>query len=146
LKASATPGLGPLGEQAGNLLKSLPPVQQDSDAAVMAALGDINLSKGDPASALPFFRRASELEPSSGEYAMFFGIALKQMDPVGAARELRRAIELDASLERAYLELSALYEREGKASDAVDVLNGYLKWNPQSILGRLTKEGLTKTK
>ncbi len=146
LKASATQGLEPLGEQADNLLKSLPQAQQDNDAAVLAALGDINLSKGDPRAALPFFRRACELEPSSGEYAMFLGITLKQTDATEAARQLRRAIKLDASLERAYLELSALFQSKGKSGDAVDVLNDYLKWNPQSILARLTKQGLTKAK
>jgi Flp pilus assembly protein TadD len=112
---------------------------------VNAALGDINLAQGHAPAALACFRRACELEPSSGEYAMFLGIALKQTDPVAAARELRRAIRLDASLERAYLELSGLYQTEGKTRDAVDVLNGYLKWNPQSILVRLTEQGLTKT-
>ncbi len=142
LKASATPGLASLANQAGNLLKSLPPVQLDDDAVVNAALGDINLSRNDAAAAVPFFRRACKLEPSSGEYAMFLGIALKQTDPAGAIRELRRAISLDASLERAYLELSALYQSESHSSDAADVLNDYLKWNPQSILVRLTKEGL----
>ncbi len=146
LKASSTPRLRSLGEQAGNLLKSLPPAQQNNDAVVMAALGDVNLSQGRVAAALPFFRRACELEPSSAEYAMFLGITLKQIDQVGAVRELRRAIKLDSSLERAYLELSTLYEREGKSSDAASVLNEYQRWNPQNILVRLTKEGLGKAK
>ena len=146
LRASATVGLAALGSEAGELLKNLPAGQRDNDPVVMAAFGDLNLSQGNTAAALPFFRRASELEPSSGQYAMFFGIALKQTDPAGATHELRRAIELDSSLERAYLELSALYGMEGRANDALEVLNTYLKWNPRSILVRLTKEGLAQPK
>lgn len=144
LQASANSGFQQLGDIGGSLLRSLPPSQQNDDAAVVAALGDISLSQGRPADALLFFRRACELEPSSAEYAMYLGISLKQnADPAGTARELRRAIQLDPSLERSYLELSALYAKEGKLSEANDVLSDYLKWNPQSILFRMTKDALT---
>lgn len=59
---------------------------------------------------------------------------------------MRRAIELDPSLERSYLELSALYAKAGKSSEAKQVLDEYLKWNPQSILVRLTRNTLTAGK
>jgi len=144
LEASANAGFQQLGALAGNLLRSLPASQQNDAAAVVAALGDLELSQGHLAQALRFFRRACELEPSSGELAMYLGISLKQnADAEGAAGELRRAIQLDPSLERAYLELSAIYAKDGKLSEARDVLNGYLKWNPLSILVRLTRETLT---
>jgi Cytochrome c554 and c-prime len=147
LEASARPGFQHLGDLAENLLKSLPPSQQNGDAAVLAALGDISLSRADAADALAFFHRACELEPSWGEYAMYLGISLKQnADPAGAVRELRRAIQLDPSLERSYLELSALYAKEGRLSEANDVIADYLKWNPQSILFRITKEALASGK
>jgi predicted CXXCH cytochrome family protein len=126
-----------------NLLSGLSDSQRNEDGAVMAALGDMNLSSGHAVEAAAFFRRAYELDTSSGWYAMLWGISLKQNeDPTGAERELRRAIKLDPSLERAYLELSALYTKKGKFGEAKEVLGQYLKWNPQSILVRLARNTL----
>ena len=133
-----------LEDLAGDLLTKLPASQQNEDGAVLAALGDMNLSRGRAAEAAALFRRAYELDTSSGRYAMLLGISLRQnADPTGAERELRRAIELDPSLERSYLELSALYAKEGKLGEAKEALGEYLKWNPQSILVRLARNTLT---
>ena len=142
-EAAADAKSGQLKDLARNRLSELPAAQQNEDSAVMAALGDLNLSSGHTAEAAASFRRASELDASSGRYAMLWGISLKQNeDPTGAERELRRAIEIDPSLERAYLELSALYTKEGKVREAKEVLGQYLKWNPQSILVRLARNTL----
>ena len=134
-------------DRAESILSGLPVSQRNEDAAVMAALGEMNLSRGRAAEAVRLLWRACELDTSSGRFAMLLGIALKQTaDTEGAQRELRRAIELDPSLERSYLELSALYAKAGKLSEAREVLDEYLKWNPQSILVRLTRNTLTAVK
>jgi tetratricopeptide (TPR) repeat protein len=74
---------------------------------------------------------------------VYLGIALKRKgDFKEAVPALRNAIAVDASLQRAYLELSTLYSRLGKLNEAADVLKEYLKWNPHSILIRSTLEGL----
>lgn len=146
LAASANAALQKFGDLGGSLLKSLPSRQQRSDAAVMAALGGVSLSRGSFASAQEFFSRARELDPTSGEYAMYLGIVLRQSGDSAAAHELAQAIELDHSLQRAYLELSTLYAKAGKYSEAKAVLSQYLAWNPQSILVRLTRKALAPAK
>jgi tetratricopeptide (TPR) repeat protein len=147
LAASADSAGGPFGEMGENLLKKLPASQRDDDPAALAALGDISLAQGHAADAAPFFRRASELDSSSGEYALYLGIALKQNgDLPGASEQWKRAIQLDPSLQRAYLELSALYAKQKRFAEAKATLDEYLKWNSQSILVRLTREALPDSK
>jgi Flp pilus assembly protein TadD len=125
------------------LLNALPPAQQESDAALSAALGSMKWREGHVSEALALLRRARELEPASGEYAMNLGLVLKQnADLAGAERELKDAIQLGPSLQRAYLELAELYRKEGKSSEAKEVLRQYLDLNPQSILVQLTERTL----
>jgi Flp pilus assembly protein TadD len=110
----------------------------------MATLGNAALSQARDAEALSFFRRARELDPSSGEYALFLGMALERnADLAGARTELEQAIQLDHSLQRAYLELSAIDVKQGRISDASSVLSKYLEFDRQSILVRLTRQTLT---
>ena len=127
----------------GKLLASLPVSQQHDDASVNVALGNIALSEGQPEEAATFFRRASYLDASSARFAMLLGVALKQNGhSEEAIRELRRAVQLDPSLERSYLEISSLYAKEGKLKEAREILDEFLKWNPKSILVRLTRNTL----
>ena len=132
-----------LATASSELLEALPPVQRDSDPVVLAALGNEALARGDAGSAEAFFRRASLLDPADGEYALSLGLALKQKgDLAGAAVALQDAVARDASLQRAYLELSALYAKQGNRREAADALTGYLHWNPQSVLVRSTLDSL----
>lgn len=141
------------GENSGNrrhvdlgrkLLASLPLSQLNDDASVNGALGDIALAEGRPGEAANFFRRGSELDKSSARFAMLLGVALKQDAHFDEAiSSFRRAIRLDPSLERSYLELSSLYAKEGKLNEAREILDEFLKWNPKSILVRLTRNSLT---
>ena len=145
LEAAENTGNRRSAEEGDELLKSLPMSQLNNDASVNAALGDINLSKGLTREALRCFGRASELDSSSARFAMLLGVALKQnANSDGAIRELRRAIQLDPSLSRAYLELSSLYAKQGRRAEAREILDEFLKWNPQSLLGRLTRSTLGK--
>jgi Flp pilus assembly protein TadD len=143
VRASQSNVLGRLSEVASALLKRLPLPQQNADPEVVAALGDAALSQARIADGLSFFRRARELDPSSAAYALYLGIALKRNgDLDGARSELQQAIQLDHSLQRAYLELSAIDVQQGRISDATSVLDQYLELDPQSILVRLTRETL----
>jgi len=135
------------GEIGGTLLNGLPPSQQNGDAAVLAALADVALSQGRVADSISLFRRARALDPSSAEYALYLGIALKQNKDLAEARsQLEQAIHLDHSLQRAYLELSAIYVKEGRPDEAASILDQYLALDPESILLRLTKQSLTAGK
>ncbi len=143
LEASALPGLHSLGDVGGSLLQQLPATQLDSDPVVLAALGDTALSGGRLEESEALFRRATQLAPTHAEYAMYLGIVLKQKgDLTEAARMLESSMEIDVSLQRAYLELSALYSKQGETREATDVLNRYLKWNPRNILVRSMLESL----
>ena len=143
MRASQNPHFRGFGEAGATLLKGLPLSQQNADPEAMAAQGDAALSQGHTADALSFFRRARELDPSSAEYALYLGIALERnADLAGARSELQQAIQLDRSLQRAYLELSAIDVKQGRVSDAASVLDQYLQFDPQSILIRLTRETL----
>jgi predicted CXXCH cytochrome family protein len=147
VEAGSNSGEQELSEAGGTILESLPASQRNTDAVVSAALGDINLSRGRAVEAAELFRRASELDTTSGRFAMRLGVSLEQSGSSdGAIKELRRAIQLDRSLERAYLELSALYQKTARPREAKEVMAEYLRWNPQSILGRLTERTLTDSK
>lgn len=146
VEAGSNSGDERLSEAGSKILESLPASESRDDAAVNAALGDIELARGRAAEAAALFRRASELDASSGRFAMLLGVSLEKSDTEGAMKELRRAMQLDRSLERAYLELAALYQMDGKPREAQEVLSEYLKWNPQSVLGRLTERTLTGVK
>lgn len=143
LEVSALPAFQSLGDAAGRLLEGLPPDQRDNDPVVLAALGDVALSSGNPEKSVTLFRKASELAPSRAEYLMYLGIALKRKgDLIEAARELKNAVAIDPSLQRACLELSALYAEQRKSQNASAVLNKFLEWNAQSIAVRSALEGL----
>jgi predicted CXXCH cytochrome family protein len=130
-------------QEGGRLLKELPADQRENDAMVLSALGDVALSEGRTKDSQFLFGKAAQLAPDNGEYLMFLGISLKRKgDFADAEKALRKAIAVDASLQRAYLELSAMYSRQGKGKEMADILSEYLKWNPQSILIRSTLEGL----
>ncbi len=143
VQLSASRGLHSLQEEGGRLLEQLPVDQRENDPMVLSALGNVALSEGRTKDSQFLFGKATQLAPASGEYLMYLGISLKRNgDLTDAETALRKAIAVDASLQQAYLELSAMYSRQGKAKERVDILNKYLKWNPQSILIRSTLEGL----
>ncbi len=138
LRAAAIPGQASLGQSAGMLLKTLPAAGQSNDPEMLAAMGDVLMSEKRDDEAAQLFARASQIDSKSGDYALYLGVALAKVNDIeGARKALRRSIDLDPSLERAYLELSALEKHAGNPSGAKNVLADYLKFNPQGILVRL---------
>jgi predicted CXXCH cytochrome family protein len=140
LQAASKHKLQSLGEAGVKLLASLPPSQQNEDPEVLTSLGALMLDQDLTRSAVALCRRAVEKQPENAQNALDLGITLsKSGDLLEAARQFSRAIDLDPSLERAYLELSDLYEKQGQSQQALETLDRYLRWNPQSILIRLAK-------
>jgi tetratricopeptide (TPR) repeat protein len=132
-----------IGQAGIQLLASLPAAQQNDDSEVLSRLGALMVDQNLMHGALALLRRASEREPTSGASALHFAIALRRFGNFDqAVVELNRAIELDPSLERAYLELSALHQQKGQTREAGETLDRFLKWNSQSITARLAKEAL----
>jgi tetratricopeptide (TPR) repeat protein len=85
-----------------------------------------------------------ELRPQSAKAAMNYGIVLQRSgDLAEAERRFKRAIELDVSLKPAHERLAILYKSQGRRQEILDVIDNFLKWNPQDIMFRLQREQLT---
>ncbi|MGI8959001.1 MAG: tetratricopeptide repeat protein [Bryobacteraceae bacterium] len=127
-------------EDAARLLNGLPRDQKDEDPAVLSARAATLLSQGNTEEALLLCRRVVEKRPSSAQYAVYLGMALNRKgDLAGAARELSRAIDLDPSLQDAYVQLVDIYGRQGLTTKVQETIDRYLRWNPQNIWFRLAK-------
>lgn len=115
-----------------------------NDPVAASALGSMLLIEGRTAEAVEWNRRAAEKQPQSADYAFNLAIALHGIgDIAGTERELKRAIELDPSLERPYITLVSLYSEQGRKEDALATIDQYLKWNPQNIKFREQKARLS---
>jgi len=126
-----------------SLLDSLGPATSNDDPLVLEALGSARVIRGDLRGAVALHRRAAEKQPDSADYAFNLAYDLKAAgDLQGAERELRRAIDLDPSLERAYMELALLYYGQQRKPEAMATLDRYLKWNPGSIMFRVQRARL----
>jgi predicted CXXCH cytochrome family protein len=126
-----------------SILENLPPGQANDDPLVLTALGAVRLLRGDIREAVGLHERAAEAQPESADYAVNLAYDLKVAgDSNGAERELKRAMELDPSLERTYMELAILFYDRQRKTEAVATLDRYLKWNPRNIMFRLKKAQL----
>jgi predicted CXXCH cytochrome family protein len=125
------------------LLENLGPGKANEDALVLAALGSARVIRGDVREAVGLHERAAEKQPDSADYALNLAYDLKLAgDSTGAERELKRAIDLDPSLERAYMDLAGLYYDQQRKAEAVATLDRYLKWNPGNIMFRVQRARL----
>lgn len=134
-------------QQAGvSLLEKSEAASAGNDALAASALGSMFLIQGRAQEAVEFNRRAAEERPNSADYAFNLAIALHGVgDLEGTERELKRAIDLDPSLERPYITLFSLYSQQGRREDALATLDRYLKWNPQNIKFREQKAKVSGT-
>lgn len=123
-----------IAREAVHLLLDLPaPVVDDPE--VLSALGSVMLQQQRPKEALQLFSSALQRKPSNASFALYLGIAYASAgDRANAMRALERAIQIDPSLERAYLELAKIDQNA-----RVQTLDRYLKLFPQSIAVRLAR-------
>ena len=71
-------------------------------------------------------RRATELQPDSGFASLSLAIALQNSgDDSGAERQFLHTIDLDPSLQPAWVNLVFLYEKEGKQAEKLAILENY---------------------
>jgi len=119
------------------------PEESKAEPAVLAGLGSVYLKVERAQEALTLFQQAARLKPENAELAMFCGIAREATgDKDGAVHDLRRAIDLDPSLERAYFEISHLEQLRGELIRARLIIESYLKLFPQSLAGRAALDAL----
>ena len=133
-----------LEEEGGRLLEALPEEQRNGDFDALSALEGLMLQRGNLPAAVQLGRRTVELRPQSAKAAMNYGIVLQRSgDLAEAERRFKRAIELDVSLKPAHERLAILYKSQGRRQEILDVIDNFLKWNPQDIMFRLQREQLT---
>ena len=110
----------------------------------LEALGSARVKRGDIREAIGFHTQAVEKQPRSADYAYNLASDLKAVgDFEGAEKQLLRAIGIDPSLQRAYMDLAVLYYNEQRKDDAVATLDRYLKWNPGNIMFRVQRTRLS---
>ena len=144
LQAAGTPGFEDLALSGAKALAEISPNLLPNDGAALAALASVKLSENQSADAVELFKRAEQADSSNAQFALYLGIAAKKAGHGDEAiRALRRSIQLNPSLEKAYLELASLYTQSGQPAAAALVLDNYLQWNKQSILGRITRDSLS---
>ncbi len=147
LVVGGTRGLSALRDTGVKLLESLPPPEKENDPAVLSALVSVSLQRGEPEKAQEFARRATEKQPDSGFASLNLANALQNGgDEASAERQLLHTIDLDPSLQPAWINLAFLYEKRGRPADRIALLERYLKWNPQNIWFRQLKAMLSQQK
>ena len=128
-----------------DLLEALPETEKEKDPAVVSSLISIRLQRRELDQARELAHRATELEPDSAFASLNLSLALQNSgDEQGAERQLLHTIDLDPSLQPAWMNLVLLYQQQGREADRAALVDRYLKWNPQSIWFRKLKAMLPK--
>ena len=110
------------------------------DAALLASSCETLLTPKSTQKALDLCRRSAELQPSHPDRALAFGRALLLSgNTAEAEQQFLRAIRLDPSLKRAYMELWTLYDSRHNNKAMMETADRYLNWNPRGLLFRRLK-------
>jgi len=108
------------------------------DAPVLRALATILFNAGEGKRSIELFRKACALDPKNAEMAVLLATELeKEGDRPDAILELQTSIAIDPSFRKGYIQLAALYAREGEERLRRNTLAQYLEFMPQSIRFRL---------
>ncbi len=101
------------------------------------SLGTRKLSEGQPSAALPFFKRAVELDPKFATAYMWMSVVYDDnREPERAAENIRRAYELRekvSDLERLHIETSYYQNGTGELDKAVPVLELWQQTYPRDV-------------
>ena len=140
LIVGGTHGLNSLRETGVQLLEALPQPEKENDPIVISSLISIRLQRREMEQARELARKLTEVQPDSGFAALNLALALENSgDDAGAEKQLLHTIDLDPSLQAAWVNLVFLYEKQGRQAERAALLDRYLKWNPQNIWFRQLK-------
>lgn len=115
-------------------LETLPADQQSDDPDVLSNLEVVYLKNSAPEKALALAKWAVDSAPRSATFALNLGIAAMRAGRVAEAeQQLLRSIDLNPSLMQAYAELALLYDKQNRVDASKQIVQRFLKWNPQSI-------------
>ncbi len=135
----------PLFDAGVSSLEKIVTTPAGNDPLTVSSLGSMLLVAGRMWGAVVQNRRAAEMEPRSADFAFNLAISLRGVgDAAGEERELKRAIELDPLLQRPYMALFGLYAEQGRRDEARNLLDSYLKLNPQSIQFRAQRAAISQ--
>jgi predicted Zn-dependent protease len=127
------------------LLEALPQSEIENDPIVLSSLVSVKLRNHEVIPAQEFARRAVKLRPDSGIASLDLANALQDSgDAADAERQLLKTIDLDPSLQQAWINLTFLYEKQNRQSDQMAIMNRYLEWNPQNMWFRRLKSILSQ--
>jgi len=140
LVIGGTHGMSSLRDTGVQLLEALPQPEKENDPVVLSSLISIRLQRRELEQARDLARRGTEIQPDSGFASLNLALALQNSgDDAGAEKQLLRTIDLDPSLQAAWVNLVFLYEKQGRQAERAALLDRYLKWNPQNIWFRQLK-------
>jgi Flp pilus assembly protein TadD len=107
------------------------------DFAANFNLGDLLLTKGDAVAALPYFERASKVQPKSPLAASEFGVALASASKMTEAKQqFVRALELDPKFTDARYDLASAQAATGEWQAAAEGFRQVLKDRPDDPKAR----------
>lgn len=145
LIVGGTHGLPSLRNEGVKLLEALPDSEKENDPEVLSSLISVRLKNREAERAKQLALRAIGLQPESVFASMNLANALRESgDQEGAERQLLKTIELDPTYQQAWVDLTFLYEKQGRQADRIAILDRYLKWNPQNIWFRQLKSILAQ--
>ena len=129
-----THGLPSIRNAGVRLLDALPKSATENDPEALSSLISVRLKNRETERAKDLALHAFELQPDSGFASLNLANALREGgDQEGAERQLLKTIEIDPTLQQAWVDLAFLYEKQHREADRIAILDRYLKWNPQSI-------------
>lgn len=110
----------------------------DKDQVADLALISARLKRGETREAQAAIERLKAKDPTKGLPHLLQGQLLARLaDPAGARRAFNGALAADPGFFPAIAQLTAMDVREGKASDAVARLNGYIQKHPNQTEAHL---------
>jgi predicted CXXCH cytochrome family protein len=140
LVIGGTHGQQRLHDEGVKLLEALPAEEKERDPAVLSSLVSSFLQRREFDAAKKYARRAVEVQPDSAFASLSLAIVLQNSgDDAEAEKQFLHTIDLDASLQPAWVNLVFLYDKLGRARDKAALLDRYLAWNPQNIWFRQLK-------
>ena len=140
LIVGGTHGISSLHDSGAKMLEALPKEEKRNDPGVLSSLVSIGLQQRDFDQAKDYARRCLEAQPDSGFASLSLAIVLQNSgDDAAAERQFLHTIDLDPSLQPAWVNLVFLYDKQGRRADKQALLDRYLRWNPQNIWFRQLK-------
>jgi Flp pilus assembly protein TadD len=102
-----------------------------NDAASQTNYGIVKASTGNPAEAIPYFRKAIALKPENSIYQYHLGTALEDSgDMEGAATSFRESVRLDPRFTLAQVRLGGVLLKLGQNSEAIEPLQKAVEVSP----------------